>query len=243
MKSEHRPAAHSPAPIATALISYCCWRLLPARYFAWLGAASLAVSALLGLNLLVLLRTGALKGGATFTRAWFTMPDSSIYYLSQGKQAGLAIPFTLDVGLAQLLFVIVTGLVAAAVLIFAARERAGDGRAGVFHATMTLFAASMLLFLCADTLLVLYIAWELMGVCSYFLIAHRGTREAKRAARQAFWTTRATDFGLLFAVLVMMMSFKWAALSSVDLGALLTRAQELGLATGSIKTCSGSWRS
>ena len=211
-------------PFCAALAGYLLQRRVPARYLAWLGALSLGLSAVLGLNLILLLQQGVLKGSATFSRPWFILPDGAVYYMSRGSQQGLPVPFTLDAGLAQLLFVAVTGLVAAGVVLYAARERMGDERAGVFHATLTLFAGSMLLFLCSDTLLVLYIAWELMGVCSYLLIGYRGTSEARRAARQAFWTTRATDFGLLFAVLAMMMRFKWAAVSDIDVAAALNNA-------------------
>lgn len=206
-------------PLLAALAGFTL-RSLPPRAAAWLGTLSLLVSALLGGQLLLL------GQGARFTRPWFMLPDGEILISSQFKIHGLAVPFQLDATVAQLLFLLTTALIAAAVLVFAMRERQGDPRARQFFATLTLFAGSMLLFVCADTLLLLYLAWELMGVCSYLLITHRGTNEARRAARQAFWTTRATDTGLLFAVLLLLMKFKWTTVSGIDIaGAFNALAQ------------------
>ena len=118
----------------------------------------------------------------------------------------------------------------------------GDPRARQFFATLTLFAGSMLLFVAADTLLLLYFAWELMGVCSYLLIAHRGTAEARRAARQAFWTTRATDTGLLFAVLLLMAKFNWATASDRHRGTCLRIWPEQASPRALITCCSAGSR-
>lgn len=156
---------------------------------------------------------------AVFTRHWFTLP---------APPDGLAVPLAFNGAEPQLLFAVATALIGFAVLVFAARERRGDERAGVFFATLTLFTGSMLLFLTADTLILLYIAWELMGLCSYLLIAHPATAEARRAARQAFWTTRATDFGLLFAVILLLTVFQRPTLSSIDIGGLLNAVVQQG---------------
>lgn len=69
-------------------------------------------------------------------------------------------------------------------------------RPKLFYALMFLFLFAMNLFIEASSWLVLYAAWELMGFCSYALIAHRGDDTAKRAARRAFLFNAAS--GLLF---------------------------------------------
>jgi len=195
-------------PLVAAAVAYAVPRI-GARIAGWLCTVSLAVGAALGAILLA-------KGGAAFSVAWFTLPDPALMATSGGKELGLAVPFALDAAWPQMLFIFTTAAIALAVMVFALRERVGDVRARQFYATLTAFAASMLLFIAADTLLVLYFAWELMGVCSYLLIAHPGTAAARRAARQAFWTTRATDFGLLFAVLILLTLFHWSTLTSID---------------------------
>lgn len=211
-------------PLLAALAGYGLRSLAP-RTTAWISCTALLLSALFSGQLLWL------HQGARFSIPWLTIPDAEIFAGSQGQVAGLAIPFQLDANTAHLLVLLTTSLIAAAVLAFAIREREADPRARQFFATLTLFAGSMLLFVSADTLLVLYLAWELMGVCSYLLIAHPGTTEARRAARQAFWTTRATDTGLLFAVLLTLMRFKWTTISSIDISAMLSTLQQQELSS------------
>jgi NADH-quinone oxidoreductase subunit L len=188
-----------------------------ARLNAWLGSLALAASAAVAAGLV--LQLDEIQFTIHYSRPWLTMLD------------GVELPIAFHSGHAQLLFALTTALIGFVVLVFAARERRDDPRAAVFFATLTLFAGSMLLFLTADTLLIIYIAWELMGVCSYLLIAHPATKEAWRAARQAFWATRATDFGLLFAVIILMTRYGglgWGTLSAIDVHALLAGMQSAG---------------
>ncbi|MFQ5612459.1 MAG: NADH-quinone oxidoreductase subunit L [Anaerolineae bacterium] len=75
-----------------------------------------------------------------------------------------------------------------------------------FFAYVSLFGAAMLALVIADNLLLLFIAWEIMGLCSYLLIGfwyektYPDPRQItpKRAALKAFLTTRVGDV-LLFA--------------------------------------------
>jgi NADH-quinone oxidoreductase subunit L len=187
------------------------------RLNAWLGSLALAASAVVAAWLILQLGEG--QYAIQYARPWLTMLD------------GMELPLAFHSGHAQLLFALTTALIGFVVLVFAARERRDDPRAAVFFATLTLFAGSMLLFLIADTLLIIYIAWELMGVCSYLLIAHPATKEAWRAARQAFWATRATDFGLLFAVIILMTRYGglgWGTFSAIDVNDMLVQAQQVG---------------
>jgi NADH-quinone oxidoreductase subunit L len=53
----------------------------------------------------------------------------------------------------------------------------------------------------ADDLFVLLVGWEVMGVCSYFLIGHHWELEdARRSAVKAFVVTRLGDVGFLFGI-------------------------------------------
>jgi NADH-quinone oxidoreductase subunit L len=196
-------------PLAAGLVAHLFLRRAP-QAAAWTGIASLLASAAFAAQLMGL----ALHGSPVHWEVpWINSPD-------------IQIPLALDAGLAQLLFIITAALLAAGVLLYALRERQGDPRAAAFHASLTLFAGSMLVLLCADTLLLVYLAWEVLGLFSFILIAHTGTDEARRAARQAFWTTRATDIGLLFAVLILMTKFGWMTLSGVDVAHLAAQVSD-----------------
>lgn len=70
-------------------------------------------------------------------------------------------------------------------------EEEGYGR---FFAYMNLFVGSMLTLVLADNLLLLYLGWEGVGLCSYLLIGFWYKDPANgRAARKAFVVTRVGD--------------------------------------------------
>ena len=80
----------------------------------------------------------------------------------------------------------------------------GDSRYGWYYAVISLFIASMLALVLADNFLLLYFAWELVGICSYLLIGHYShLRSATEAAKKAFITTRLGDVGLLIAIILL----------------------------------------
>jgi NADH-quinone oxidoreductase subunit L len=78
-----------------------------------------------------------------------------------------------------------------------------DGTYTRYYAWMSLFTASMLGVVMADSLLLIFIFWELVGLCSYLLIGfwyHRPS--AANAAKKAFIVTRLGDFGFLAGILL-----------------------------------------
>jgi NADH-quinone oxidoreductase subunit L len=94
--------------------------------------------------------------------------------------------------------------VALAVQIYSVAYMAGDPRYSSYAAFVSLFTAAMLLVVFAGDLLLLYAGWEVMGVCSYFLIGHHWEDRANsRAAVKAFLVTRVGDVGFLFGVFVL----------------------------------------
>ena len=48
----------------------------------------------------------------------------------------------------------------------------GDARYKRYYAVLSLFTASMLGLVLADNFLMLFIFWELIGLCSFLLIGH-----------------------------------------------------------------------
>ena len=80
----------------------------------------------------------------------------------------------------------------------------GDPRFGWYFAVHALFIASMLTLVLADNFLLLYVVWELVGICSYLLIGFwYERRSAAEAAKKAFITTRIGDVGLLVGILLL----------------------------------------
>jgi NADH-quinone oxidoreductase subunit L len=73
-----------------------------------------------------------------------------------------------------------------------------------YFAWMSLFTASMLGLVLANNLLMMYVFWEMVGLCSYLLIGFWFQRpSAANAAKKAFIVTRLGDFGFLAAILVL----------------------------------------
>jgi len=80
-------------------------------------------------------------------------------------------------------------------------DEAGYSR---YYGWMSLFTASMLGLLIADNLLMMFVFWEMVGLCSYLLIGfwfHKPS--AADAAKKAFIVTRFGDFGFLVAILLL----------------------------------------
>ncbi len=80
----------------------------------------------------------------------------------------------------------------------------GDPGYHRYYAWMSLFTASMLGLVLANNLLMMFVFWEMVGLCSYLLIGfwfHRPS--AANAAKKAFIVTRIGDFGFLVALLIL----------------------------------------
>ncbi|SCL13590.1 NADH dehydrogenase subunit L [Micromonospora rhizosphaerae] len=76
-----------------------------------------------------------------------------------------------------------------------------DHRYPPYAAQISLFTAAMLTVVVAGDLVMLLVGWEVMGLCSYLLIAHdRRLPEAPAAAMKAFLVTRVGDVGFLLGI-------------------------------------------
>jgi NADH-quinone oxidoreductase subunit L len=103
--------------------------------------------------------------------------------------------------LTALMCVMVT-FVGTLIFIFSTGYLHEDANFTRFFCFLSLFGAAMLGLLVANSLLLLFICWELVGVASYLLIGfwfHKP--EAAAAAKKAFITTRIGDLGLLLGML------------------------------------------
>ncbi len=97
-----------------------------------------------------------------------------------------------------LFFVSITCL---AIFIYSVGYMHGDPRYSRFFAYISLFATGMLGLTVADNLLMLFIFWEIMGLCSYLLIGFWFEKpSAYRAAIKAFLTTRIGDVIMLLGI-------------------------------------------
>ncbi|MFB7361137.1 NADH-quinone oxidoreductase subunit 5 family protein [Streptomyces hydrogenans] len=114
-----------------------------------------------------------------------------------------SVPITLGLhidGFAALVAVLV-GVVASCVQIYSTGYLREDPRYASYAALVSLFTAAMLLVVYSGDLMVLLVGWEIMGICSYFLVGHYWeTPEARSASLKAFLVTKLGDVPFLFGL-------------------------------------------
>lgn len=103
-------------------------------------------------------------------------------------------------GLSAVLLAMVT-ITSTCIHLFSLGYMAGHPRQSRFFSFIALFTAAMLLMSMADNLLLFFMAWEIMGLCSYLLIGFLFERPtAYRAAIKAFIVTRIGDVLMLIGM-------------------------------------------
>ena len=132
--------------------------------------------------------------------------------------------FQVDVLTAVMLFMV--PFLCFLIFVYSVGYMKGDPRFSRFFAYLALFATGMLGFILADNLLLAFIFWELMGVCSYLLIGFWSFRKpgethideaqvkrARAASIKAFITTRVGDTIMLAGMVLlyaMTGSLRWS---------------------------------
>jgi NADH-quinone oxidoreductase subunit L len=160
---------------------------LPDRAAAVVGAGSIGLAALVT----VPVTSGFLDlaPGSAFTQTLWTWidvggfkPDITLY---------------LD-GLSLVMLWVITG-VGFLIHLYATGYMAGEAGYSRFFAYMNLFVFAMLMLVLGDDLLVLYLGWEGVGLCSYLLIGFFQHDPANGyAARKAFVVTRIGDTAMAY---------------------------------------------
>ncbi|MDR1817926.1 MAG: NADH-quinone oxidoreductase subunit L [Puniceicoccales bacterium] len=103
--------------------------------------------------------------------------------------------------LTAFMLVMVTG-VSALIFLFSTAYMRDDPRFTKFFCYLSLFAGAMLGIVVSNSLLLTFIAWELVGLASYLLIGFWFEKpSAAAAAKKAFITTRVGDLGFLLGMI------------------------------------------
>jgi len=120
---------------------------------------------------------------------WFTFGEQS-----------LRIGFVLDPLAAAMMLMI--SLVGLCIFVFSIGYMADDKNFSRFFAYLSFFSGAMLGVVVANSLLLLFVFWELVGLASYLLIGFWIERpSAAAAAKKAFITTRIGDMGFFVGIL------------------------------------------
>ena len=110
--------------------------------------------------------------------------------------------FYLD-GLSLVMMLVITGI-GFLIHLYSAGFMLDDPSYSRFFSYMNLFVASMLMLVLADNLVLLYLGWEGVGLCSYLLIGFWYENPANGyAARKAFVTTRVGDTSMAIGLFLL----------------------------------------
>src|SRR5271165_2611343 len=122
-------------------------------------------------------------------------------YFTWFSAGGLSVPVgTLVDPLSMTMCMFVTG-VSALIHLYSVGYMKGDRDYSKFFIYLNLFVFSMLLLVLGNNLLLTFVGWEGVGVCSYWLVAFWFQREsAASAGKKAFIYNRIGDAGFLVAI-------------------------------------------
>jgi NADH-quinone oxidoreductase subunit L len=124
--------------------------------------------------------------------------------------------------LTVLLLLLVTGG-SFVVHVYSSRYMIGDARYSRFFAVMALFTFAMVTLVMSSNLLMIFMCWEIMGICSYLLISHQADRKAAaNAATKAFLVNALADVGLLFGIILTFATFE-----TLDIRQILDQAPSM----------------
>ena len=178
-------------PLVAAGVGAVCGRARR-RTSAGLAIGSMAVALVLSVVAFVSTLTAQPEAGvarATRRVDWLGVGEST-----------LALGWVLDpLSACMLVMVSVVGLL---IFIYSTGYMAEDENYARFFCFLSLFAAAMLGLVIANSLLLLFVCWELVGLTSYLLIGFWFEKpSAAAAAKKAFVTTRVGDLGLFLGMI------------------------------------------
>src|SRR5215469_5699783 len=180
-------------PLVSALVLAVLGSHLSRRVVAAWGVGSIGVSAVITMLVAVEFVSSPPAGNAytQFLWTWINVAGFQPH-----------IGFYLDA--LSLVMIFVVTFVGFWIHLYSAEFMMHDEGYSRFFAYMNLFVASMLTLLLADNLLLLYLGWEGVGLCSYLLIGfwYRDPVNGA-AARKAFIVTRVGDTAMIIGLFIL----------------------------------------
>ena len=197
-------------PLLGFLIQFVSTGKLPKLWVAFTGAGSVGLSALL--VALIGIEYLQQPDPIPYTVTLYTWMDVG------GFKPGFS--FYLD-GLSLLMMFVITG-VGFLIHVYSTLFMFEDESYARFFSYMNLFVSAMLILVLADNLLLLYLGWEGVGLCSYLLIGFWQTDPANgAAARKAFVVTRIGDTAMALGLFLL-----FTQLGTLDIQPMMKLAGE-----------------
>jgi NADH-quinone oxidoreductase subunit L len=199
-------------PFAGFLLLALVGARLPRRVIAFIGTGSVGLSAAVA-GLVAIGFLSAQPAGNTYTQTLWIWLDITGFRPTVG--------FYLDA--LSLVMILVITFVSFLILLYSTEFMVEEEGYSRFFAQMNLFVGSMLTLVLADNLLLLYLGWEGVGLCSYLLIGF-WYKEPQNgyAARKAFVVTRVGDTALAVGLFLL-----FTQLGTLQIQEIMLRAREI----------------
>ncbi|WP_436901350.1 NADH-quinone oxidoreductase subunit L [Halovenus halobia] len=193
-------------PLVTFLLILAFGRYLPLKG-AYLGIVSTGVGFLVAVATVIQLATGAVPRHET------------LYTLVAGAGEGVTLTFGVLIDPLSALMLTIVGLISLLVHVFSLGYMNAEGEIDLprYYAALSLFTFSMMAFVLSDNLLMSFVFFELVGLCSYLLIGfwYRKPGPAS-AAKKAFLVTRFGDYFFLIGVVAVLGTFGTAQFAGTE---------------------------
>ncbi len=188
-------------PLAAFLVQIFFSRRIPPKWLqgAWIPTGAMGIAVLIALKMFFIDLLGASEG--IERQLWY--PMMNWIRIGPADDPDFVMHFGILVDSATIAMLFVVTVVSFLVHLYSIGYMKGEVRFNRFFAFLALFTFSMLGLCITSNLLFLFIFWELVGVCSYFLIGfYFEKKSAQNASIKAFITTRIGDLGFFLAILI-----------------------------------------
>ncbi|MDG1165105.1 MAG: NADH-quinone oxidoreductase subunit L [Porticoccaceae bacterium] len=195
-------------PLLSSVMLMLCSANLPRLLIGLLGVGSVGAAALLTLSI----GMDFLADPEPFQLTLWTWMQVSNF------SPGIAFYFD---GLTLVMMSVITG-VGFLIHLFSTEFMEEDASYARYFAYLNMFVAAMLILVMADNLLLLYLGWEGVGVCSYLLVGFWYQNSVNgQAARKAFVVTRIGDTAMALGLLLL-----FTELGTLDIQSMMAVANQ-----------------
>ncbi|WP_229381150.1 NADH-quinone oxidoreductase subunit L [Shewanella psychropiezotolerans] len=180
------------------------------RWTRILGVSSVSLAALLALILNVQVWDEEVFIIQTSLGEWLNIGAPALVSseLATQNPGSLNLNFGLYLDPLSLVMITIICCIGALIHIYSASYMIQDTDQCRFFAYLNLFVSSMLILVLADNLVVLYLGWEGVGLCSYLLIGFWYQKtDNNKAANKAFIITRIGDTAMLIGIILLFYQF------------------------------------
>jgi NADH-quinone oxidoreductase subunit L len=137
--------------------------------------------------------------------------QATFTWIDLGNVSGIG-PMKIELGMmidnVTAIMLVVVCTVSAFVHLYSIGYMHGDIRYGRYYAYLGLFTFSMLGIVLTNNFFIMYVSWELVGICSYLLIGHWFEKKsASDASKKAFIVNRVGDVGMFIGIFILFTTY------------------------------------